>query len=330
MTERITEKPIRSRAGSVAALQARIAELEGDLADLQILYETTMEHGTSLENELMRQNQRMEMLQDQMRKYLSPQLYSALLGGTANLTTGSHTRTKLTVYFSDMVGFSDLTDSTEPELLSDLLNAYLTRMSEIALTYGGTVDKFIGDAMMVFFGAPEFVDDVDHARRCVQMAIEMRAELYRLREEWRGMGIVQPLRVRAGINTGFCTVGNFGSEHRMDYTIIGGQVNLAARLQSAAPPDSIYLSSATYTLVEDLVEARHIGPTQVKGIHTLVDVWEVLGLREQGATSSQYLLVEDGRVRLRELDLDPASLSDQELAAIEKALTRALVHLSRR
>ncbi len=312
-----------------AALEERITELESEIADLQILYETTTEHGTALENELMIQNQRMEVLQNQMRKYLSPQLYSALLGGTANTTTRSHTRTKLTVYFSDMVGFSDLTDATEPELLSDLLNTYLTRMSEIALKYGGTIDKFIGDAMMVFFGAPEFIDDTDHARRCVYMALDMRTELYRLREEWRGKGITQSLRVRAGINTGFCTVGNFGSEHRMDYTIIGGQVNLASRLQSVAAPDSIYISSATYNLVEDLVEAHSLGPTQVKGIHVPVDVWEVLGLRATQSEQTPHFEIKEGRLHLRELDIDPSTLSDQERAVIESALSRALVHLTR-
>jgi class 3 adenylate cyclase len=319
----------RRATQSKAALEARIAELESDLADLQIMYETTTEHGTALENELMIQNRRMEMLQNQMRKYLSPQLYSALLGGTANTSTRGHTRTKLTVYFSDMVGFSDLTDATEPELLSEMLNTYLTRMSEIALAYGGTVDKFIGDAIMVFFGAPEFVDDVDHARRCVRMALDMRAEVYRLREAWRGKGITHPLRIRAGLNTGYCTVGNFGSEHRMDYTIIGGQVNTAARLQSAAPPDSIYISSATYTLVEDLVDARQIGPVQVKGIHAPIDVWEVLGLRDSAIATADYLDVSGGRVRLQAIDLDPSALSDQERAALERALTRALVHLTR-
>jgi adenylate cyclase len=313
-----------------ATLEQRIAELESEIADLQLLYETTIEHGTSLENELMIQNRRMELLQNQMRKYLSPQLFSALLGGTANTTTRGHIRTKLTVYFSDMVGFSDLTDATEPELLSDVLNTYLTRMSEIALTYGGTIDKFIGDAMMVFFGAPEFVDDVDHARRCVRMALEMRTELFRLREEWRAKGITQTLRVRAGINTGFCTVGNFGSEHRMDYTIIGGQVNLAARLQSSATPDSIYLSNSTYTLVEDLVEARSLGSIQVKGIHAPVDAWEVLGLRQAHSEQAPHFELRNGRVHLRALDVDPAALSDQDRDEIEKALTRALVHLARR
>jgi class 3 adenylate cyclase len=262
-----------------------------------------------------------------MRKYLSPQLYQTLLGSTSAPDTRSHSRVRLTIYFSDVVGFSDLTDSIEPELLSDVLNSYLTRMSEIALSHGGTVDKFIGDAIMVFFGAPEFIDDAEHARRCVRMALEMRAELFQLREGWRLKGINRALRVRAGINTGFCTVGNFGSEHRMDYTIIGGQVNLASRLQSSAQPDSIYLASSTYSLVEDLVDARHVGPLQVKGIAAPVDVWELIDLREATADSSPYVAVEAGHLRLGDLQLDLAALSEPERAALQKSLAHALVRL---
>ncbi len=314
----------------VAELQARIAELESDLSDLQILYETTMEHGTVLENELYQQNQRMEILQNKMRKYLSPQLYDALLGGLTDADTKSHTRAKLTIYFSDIVGFSDLTDAIEPELLSDILNTYLTQMSEIALKHGGTVDKFVGDAVMVFFGAPEFIDDATHARRAVRMALEMREALYRLRETWRTKGITRSLRVRAGINTGMCTVGNFGSERRMDYTIIGGQVNLASRLQSVAPPDSIYISSATYAWVEDIVEAQYIGPTQVKGIHAPVEVWELIGLREDTAEISSYLTVQENHLALQALDVDLEDLSEQERVNIQKALSRALVLLTPR
>jgi adenylate cyclase len=325
-----TQHHKKTAAANPDMLLKQIAELESDIADLQILYETTMEHGTSLENELMLQNQRMELLQNQMRKYLSPQLYQALLGGTADTGTSIHRRTRLTIYFSDMVGFSELTDTIEPELLSDVLNSYLTRMSEIALTHGGTIDKFIGDAMMVFFGAPEFLDDAEQARRCVRMALEMRTELEHLRQEWRLKGISSALRVRAGINTGYCTVGNFGSEHRMDYTIIGGQVNLAARLQAVAPPDSVYVSSTTYTLVEDMVEARHVGPLQVKGIHAPVDVWELLGLRSDAHTGSSYLDIQDGRMRMQALDLDPVHLSDSERAMIQQALSRALAYITTR
>jgi class 3 adenylate cyclase len=312
----------------IKTLQARISELEDELSDYHVLYETTMEHGTSLENELMAQNDRMAALQSKMRKYLSPQLFQALVGGTADANTKSHERIKLTIYFSDIVGFTDLTDSVEPELLSSVLNSYLTRMSEIALHYGGTIDKFVGDAVMVFFGAPEAMVATEQASRCVRMALDMREALYPLQAEWKLKGITQNLQVRAGINTGICTVGNFGSENRMDYTIIGGQVNLAARLQSAAPPEGIYISSKTYSLVEDLVTANFVGPVQVKGIHKPVDVWELVNLAPDQRPTSPYLEIEDSHLLLKELDIDTTTLSADERDAIQKALARALVHLS--
>lgn len=309
-------------------LQARVTELESEIADLQVLYETTMEHGTSLENELVDQNGRMEELQSKMRKFLSPQLFAALVGGTADASTKAHNRVKLTIYFSDIVGFTDLTDTTEPELLSAVLNSYLTRMSEIALKYGGTIDKFVGDAVMVFFGAPEFEDDVSHAQRCVQMALEMREALHQLRPDWKRKGISRELQVRAGINTGFCTVGNFGSDNRMDYTIIGGQVNLASRLQSAAPKDGIYISKATYSLIEDFVTTKYVGAKQVKGIHEPVEIWELTGLADGNQEPSPYITVNGNNLKLSELDIDLTTLSDEERKVIQKALSRAMVQLS--
>ena len=312
----------------ITALKDHINELESELIDMQLLYETTMDHGTSLENELVVQNERITILQGEMRKYLSPQLYQALVGGEATADTKSHKRTKLTVYFSDMVGFSSLTDAIEPELLSDVLNTYLTRMSEIALNYGGTIDKFVGDAVMVFFGAPEPMEDGEQARRAIRMALDMRQALYELREVWKKKGITRLLQIRAGINTGICTVGNFGSEHRMDYTIIGGQVNIAARLESAAHPDGIYISSATYALVEDIVEAKYIGPTQMKGIHEAVIVWEVIGLRENSSAVGGYLTVDGSRLQLNSLDIDLDTLSDEERNGLQKALSRAMTYLA--
>ena len=308
-------------------LQAQIAELQSDLADLQTLYDITLEHGNMLEEALMTQNKQMEALQNKMSKYLSPQLYQALVGDIADASTKSHERVKLTVYFSDIVGFSDLTDALEPEVMSGMLNAYLTRMSEIALTYGGTVDKFIGDAIMVFFGAPEFTDDMTHARQCARMALEMHEALIPLRESWRNNGIPGHFQVRAGINTGVCTVGNFGSEQRMDYTIIGNQVNLASRLQSIAPANSIYVSESAWLLMEDVVEGRYVGRKQVKGIHASVKVWELTGLREGDTAVSAYLNIHDNRLQLQNLDLDLTTLPDDERAVIQKALSRALTRL---
>src|SRR3974377_2027675 len=130
----------------------------------------------------------------------------------------------------------------------------------------GTIDKFIGDAMLVFFGDPETKGDVDDAKSCLRMAVEMQHQIAGLNAEWRNAGIHNPIRVRMGINTGFCNVGNFGSNDRMDYTIIGAEANLAARLQSIAEPGNIVVSYETYALVRDIVVARALTPITVKGI----------------------------------------------------------------
>ena len=126
-------------------------------------------------------------------------------------------------------------------------------MSEIALAHGGTIDKFVGDAMLIFFGDPETKGDAEDAKACLRMAIEMQHRIAELNAKWRNAGIEHPFRVRMGINTGFCNVGNFGSDDRMDYTIIGAEANLAARLQSIAEPGHIVISYETYALVRDIV-----------------------------------------------------------------------------
>jgi hypothetical protein len=130
---------------------------------------------------------------------------------------------------------------------------------------GGARDKFIGDAMLVFLGDPETDGDVDDAQSCLRMAIEMQHRIAGLNAEWRN-GIQDSFRIRMGINTGFCNVGNFGSNDRMDYTIIGAEANLAARLQSIAKPGDIVISYETYALVRDIVVARALAPITMKGL----------------------------------------------------------------
>ena len=124
----------------------------------------------------------------------------------------------------------------ESEDLTQLLNHYLTEMSKIALDHGATIDKYVGDAILMFFGDPETRGVKEDALACVQMALTMQKRMSELAEIWRDIGIETPLRCRIGIHTDYCTVGNFGSEDRMDYTIIGGAVNLASRLEQEAPP----------------------------------------------------------------------------------------------
>ena len=128
-------------------------------------------------------------------------------------------------------------------------------MTKIALNHGATIDKYIGDAMMVFLGILKQKERED-ARACVEMALKMQERMGELREKWLNEGFADPFEVRIGINTGYCNVGNFGSDQRLTYTIIGGEVNVAARLESAAQANGILMSYETYAHVQDMVEVE--------------------------------------------------------------------------
>ena len=186
-------------------------------------------------------------LATRLAKYLSPQIYKNIFEEEKDQGV-SHSRKNLTVFFSDIVNFTKLSEIIESEELTGLLNYYLTEMSHIALKHGATIDKYIGDAIVIFFGDPETKGIEEDALSCVKMAIEMKSKMFELRNHWKHYGLAEPLQSRMGIHTGFCTVGNFGSENRMDYTVIGSGVNLAARLESASEPGNILMSYDTCLL----------------------------------------------------------------------------------
>lgn len=224
---------------------------------------------------LNKKNELLEGLSNKLSCYLSPQIYDSIFSGKQDVTLKS-TRKNLTIFFSDLVNFTQTTENLEPELLSDILNNYLDEMFTIALKHGATIDKFIGDAIMVFFGDPESKGEKEDALRCVSMAIDMRKRMEELAPTWMDKGLLQPFKVRMGIATGYVTVGNFGSSHRMDYTIIGGQVNLASRLESNANPNDILISHETYSLVKDEIFCEKKDTIFVKGIPYPIPTYEVV------------------------------------------------------
>ena len=177
----------------------------------------------------------LEALSGKLAKYLAPQVYDSIFAGRQDVRITSQ-RKKLTICFSDIAGFTETTDRMESEDLTQLLNHYLTEMSKIASEYGATIDKYVGDAIVMFFGDPESRGVKEDALACVKMAIAMQRRMTELAGVWRDAGMQAPLRCRIGIHTDYCTVGNFGSADRMDYTMIGGAVNLASRLEHEAPP----------------------------------------------------------------------------------------------
>ena len=220
-------------------------------------------------------HEKIEKLAVKLSKYLSPQVYDSIFSGKQNVKIEAY-RKKLTVFFSDIKGFTELTDRLEPEVLSALLNSYLNEMSNIALKYGGTIDKFVGDAILIFFGDPESKGDREDANACVLMALEMRERMKYLRKLWEDQGISKPLNIRIGINTGYCNVGNFGSEDRLDYTIIGGEVNLASRLESKADSGQILISHETYALIKKQIVCEKKEEINVKGIAHKIQTYQVI------------------------------------------------------
>jgi class 3 adenylate cyclase len=198
---------------------------------------------------------KLESIANRLSKYLSPQVYKSIFENEniENENNNPYSRKNLTIFFSDIQNFTDLSDTLEPEKLAEIINNYLSEMTLIAIECGGTIDKFIGDAIMVFFGDPETLGDEQDALKCIDMALKMQRRIEELREFWNRSGVKGGLNVRMGISTGYCTVGNFGSNQRMDYTALGSPVNLSARLQSIAETNQIVISDTTLSLVESKI-----------------------------------------------------------------------------
>ncbi len=260
------------------------------------------------EEDLTVKSNALEQLSNQLAKYLSPQVYNSIFAGKQEVKLASQ-RKRLTVFFSDLVGFTETTERLESEDLTRLLNQYLTEMSDIAITHGATIDKFVGDAIVIFFGDPETLGVKEDALACVKMAIAMRKRMDELESVWRESGLEKPLQCRMGINTGVCTVGNFGSDDRMDYTIIGGGVNLAARLESACAPGEILISYETYAHVNDLIHCAERDAIQVKGVAHPVTTYQVVDLRANLGDTMQPM-----RAKLPhfQVDVDMTRMSPDE------------------
>jgi adenylate cyclase len=220
-------------------------------------------------------------------RYVPTELAEGILSGEESVSEGHH-RTKLTIFFSDIVSFSDIAEELEPEDMAMVLNEYFTVMTDIARKHKGMVDELQGDALLIFFGAQGPTTDKEHALNAVAMANEMQAAMEGLNERWRNEGITETLRVRMAINTGVVTVGNFGSATRMKYAVLGKHVNIAARLQALCDPGKTLLSYSTYLLVKDRISCTPKGALQLKGINKPVEAFEVVS-SSPSQRHSQYI-----------------------------------------
>ncbi|MDB2351092.1 adenylate/guanylate cyclase domain-containing protein [Candidatus Marinimicrobia bacterium] len=205
-----------------------------------------------------------EMILGKLSKYFSPQVFSSIFTGELDVKIDTR-RKNLTIFFSDIKGFTSLTEKLEPEQLTNLIADYLTEMTDIAMKYGGTVDKYIGDAIMIFFGDPDTRGIKIDAVSCVKMALEMLTRLSVIKKKWESQGISDNLSIRIGIHSDICTVGNFGSKDRLDYTVLGNGVNLASRLEGLAKPNTILISDSTYNIIKEEIECTASEEVKVKG-----------------------------------------------------------------
>ena len=264
---------------------------------------------------------KLEDLSLKLARYLPRQVYQSIFEGRQDARIGC-SRKKLTVFFSDIVGFVNETEGIEPEDFTFILNGYLNRMAQVVSKHGGTLDKFIGDAVLVFFGDPESNGVAEDAAACVWMALEMKEAIVELNREWLAKGIRQGFEVRMGISTGFATVGNFGSDERMDYTIIGKQVNLANRLQAAAQAGEILIGQETWLLVRDVFRCVAKKPVQAKGFERPIQTYAVMGPE----LSEDPAIIEEARPGFR-LTLDPAQVESPERLAVVEKLRAAIARL---
>ena len=264
----------------------------------------------------------LENLATRLAKYLSPQIYQSIFEDK-EMVESKHSRKNLTIFFSDIVKFTDITDSTEPERLATIVNSYLSEMSAIALEYGGTIDKFIGDAILIFFGDPETKGDVEDALSAIEMSIRMQKRVMELQKNWKKLGLTDGLTVRMGISTGFCTVGNFGSDLRLDYTVLGSPVNLAARLQGMAEPGEIVIDETTQNLVGDELDVIKHKTFTPKGFVRPINTFKVERFKKIEHRKLNRKLSRAGkRVEINVIDSSDIRAALEELKQIQDAFEK--------
>ena len=237
---------------------------------LASLYDELQSLNQNLQTTVDGQVQQLERA-NRLKRYLSPQVADSILAGQTEVSLMSKRR-NLTIFFSDIRGFTPLSERLEPEELVDRLNEYLSAMTELVFKHGGTLDKYVGDAIMVFFGDP--VPQEDHARRAVRMALEMREKLSELQKNW-SLRHEEPLTIGMGIATGYVTVGDIGSSVRSDYTVLGNHVNLASRLADQAKAGEILVSERTMVANQDIVHGIEVDKIELEGIGRPVRIYRV-------------------------------------------------------
>ena len=208
-----------------------------------------------------------------LKRYVQPKLIDEILAGRLSMETKAESRT-ITVMFTDLKGFTSASEKIAPDDLAKLLNDYLSEMNAIIFQHDGTIDKFIGDAVMVVFGAPAPLSENQQIQKAVKCALEMQARMPPIAQSWQAAG-ADEISMRIGIHHGPAIVGNFGSQERTDYTCIGPTVNLASRIETACPPGTVSVSSAVAKLLTDEFTLESLGKFNLKGMTEEQELYRV-------------------------------------------------------
>lgn len=256
---------------------------------------------------------------NKLTRFVPPQIWQPIVK-TDSPVSVSNKRAKLSIMFSDIAGFTELSDSLSADDLADILNTYMHCMTMIASKHGAVLDKFIGDGMVCFFGEPDSRGARQDALDCVAMAVDMRREMRSLRQRWRLMGF-DGLDVRIGITTGYCHVGNFGSSSRLSYTLIGKEANLASRLELSAIKGEILISETTYDYICHDYECQFAGAYDLKGFDNKINALQVLDPDVHSGRLSKWV---DHTLPAFNLHLNFKDIKDNDYKDIRRRLRLAL------
>ena len=262
-------------------------------------------------------------------KYMAAEVVDEIMRNPEAIRLGGEKK-ELTVLFSDVAGFTSISEQMEPETLVELLNKYLSAMTDIILRHRGNVNKYLGDGIMAIFGAPR--GDPNHASLACFAALDSQSELAKRREQWKAEG--QPdISARIGINSGWLVVGNMGSHARMEYTVMGDSVNLASRLEGANKyyDTLILLGPRTYELASQDIEAREVDRMRVKGKKEPVVVFELLA-RKGCLSAEQHRVIKtyvEGLEAYKHRDFKTAAAQFEAALSLDPSDGPSRVYLER-
>ena len=314
----------------LAACEAYLAKQDPNQAECQELLEALFAYTQKLERQqnrlvklsdaseakLTSANETLGKLTANLSRFVPDTVVKALLADNQDAVT--HTsRQEITVFFSDIVGFTALTEQLEPEKLAQIMADYFTEMAHICHEWGGTLDQFIGDAIVIFFGAPDSAGTQEDAKRAVFMARDMQMAMTKLRDKWASEGFTKSFHIRMGLSTGYCNVGNFGSQERLHYTALGNAMNEAARIQALAAAGDILLAEETYLLIRQQVRCAQDKQVQLKGRANQTILYRVLPTDDEDSTP---LITRQQEGFSLYLKTDDITDKDSAVSELEKAL----------